>query len=135
MVSTKRSLYYKDVALFKSQATIDRLLSQVELTLDCRPQELNIAASAKGLLRGPAQITLQDGKIIDLEKQTYSIAHVEEYASIDLSRVDVVLVVEKDAVFQTLCQLVDAAAAAHPSKRWLIMTAKGCESPLHFLCH
>ncbi|ORY78983.1 hypothetical protein BCR37DRAFT_394331 [Protomyces lactucae-debilis] len=32
--STKRDLYYRNVALFKSQSVVDRLLSQLELTYE-----------------------------------------------------------------------------------------------------
>ncbi|ORY78968.1 Spo11/DNA topoisomerase VI subunit A, partial [Protomyces lactucae-debilis] len=123
--STKRDLYYRNVALFKSQSVVDRLLSQLELTYECERHEFNVVASAKGLLFGPAAITMTDGQVLDLSSQARNITDVEHYAAIDLSNIETVLVVEKDAVFQTLCQSVSAAPASHPCKNWLLLTAKG----------
>ncbi|KAG6326820.1 hypothetical protein ID866_12269, partial [Astraeus odoratus] len=49
---TKRDLYYNDVALFKSQKAVDRLVDDLAATLKQDRADLNIRATSKGLIVG-----------------------------------------------------------------------------------
>ncbi|EIW83001.1 DNA topoisomerase IV, alpha subunit, partial [Coniophora puteana RWD-64-598 SS2] len=50
--TTKRDIYYKDVELFKSQATVDRIVDDVAATFEAERSMMNVRATSKGLLLG-----------------------------------------------------------------------------------
>ncbi|KAF5326416.1 hypothetical protein D9611_000480 [Ephemerocybe angulata] len=127
--TTKRDVYYKDVALFKSQGTVDRLVDDLAATWELKRSDLNIRAASKGLVCG-AGLTIElftglgetlTGK--DTDGINIPVGEDIEFFGID-EEVNWILVVEKEAVFQTLCRL---GVADHPSMpgRGLIITGKG----------
>ncbi|THH16589.1 hypothetical protein EW146_g4075 [Bondarzewia mesenterica] len=106
--TTKRDVYYKDVPLFKSQVVVDRLVDDIAATLSLGRADLNIRASSKGLVCGSAlSIHLIEGESIDVtDYEGVLIPAAEDIAQFSLKDdISWVLIVEKEAVFQTLCRL------------------------------
>jgi len=125
--TTKRDLYYKDVSLFKSQAVVDRLIDDLAATFGLGRADLNVRASSKGLVCGSSLvIELVGGDIVEVNDAEGTLIPVAE----EIARFDVdaalywVLIVEKEAVFQTLCR---HKFTRHPSLpgHGLIITGKG----------
>ncbi|KAA1472807.1 topoisomerase acting in meiosis [Dentipellis sp. KUC8613] len=124
---TKRDMYYMDVPLFKSQSVVDRLVDDLAATIDVGRAELNIRASSKGLLCGSSLcIHLLDGQAIHAtDSEPILIPVAEDIERFELKReIQWVLIVEKDAVFQTLCraQLTRIASLPGPG---IMITGKG----------
>ncbi|KLO14594.1 DNA topoisomerase IV alpha subunit [Schizopora paradoxa] len=124
---TKRDIYYRDVALFKSQAIVNSLVDDLAATIDVTRADLNIRASAKGLFCGSClRLSLHNGDEIwgqDFEPSLIPVG--EEIANFKfVENVSWVLIVEKDAVFQTLCGSGFARNESLPG-RGLLITGKG----------
>ncbi|KAF6763217.1 Spo11/DNA topoisomerase VI subunit A [Ephemerocybe angulata] len=125
--TTKRDVYYKDVSLFKSQGTVDRLVDDLAATWELKRSDLNIRAASKGLVCGAGlSIELFTGETLtgkDTDGINIPVGEDIESFGID-EEVNWILVVEKEAVFQTLCRL---GVADHPSMpgRGIIITGKG----------
>ncbi|RDA88550.1 hypothetical protein CP532_5870 [Ophiocordyceps camponoti-leonardi (nom. inval.)] len=64
-VLTKRQIFYQYQDLFDKQRVVDDLVDDIAVTLDTHRDNLNIVASAKGLLSGRLIIQLRDGSTID----------------------------------------------------------------------
>ncbi|KAI0758339.1 Spo11/DNA topoisomerase VI subunit A [Irpex lacteus] len=125
--ATKRDMYYKDVTLFGSQAVVDRLIDDISATMDVSRADLCVRASAKGLFCGSTLVLhLHGGDSVRGNDTEGALIPPSE----DISRFEVgqqlswVLVVEKEAVFQTLCHLQFARHPALPGPG-LIITGKG----------
>ncbi|KAI9572046.1 DNA topoisomerase IV alpha subunit [Boletus coccyginus] len=124
---TKRDLFYKDVALFRSQKTVDKLVDDLAATLELNRADLNIRATSKGLVCGSGLIIhLLDGQVLRVNDSEGTLIPAGE----DIERFEVdsdmswVLVIEKEAVFQTLCRLRFTRYPGLPG-RGLIVTGKG----------
>ncbi|KAH9040040.1 Spo11/DNA topoisomerase VI subunit A [Lactarius pseudohatsudake] len=105
---TKRSLFYRDVQLFKKQSVVDKVVDDLAATIGTARAQLNIRASPKGLICGGGlSIRTVGGDVIRVTESEGTLIPVpEDIASFDFSnKIDWVLVVEKEAVFQTLRQL------------------------------
>ncbi|KAG9692067.1 DNA topoisomerase IV, alpha subunit, partial [Aureobasidium melanogenum] len=92
VILTKRhvsNLYYRDPALFGRQSTVDRYVDQIAAAFSLPRSCLNVTAGVKGLMAGAAVSSIL-------------IPNMEEVLSVDLSRVRWVLVVEKEAAFQSI---------------------------------
>ncbi|KAL0956680.1 hypothetical protein HGRIS_002808 [Hohenbuehelia grisea] len=125
--STKRDIYYRDVELFKSQATVDRLVDDLAATFNLERSDLNVRATAKGIICGSAlQIHLHSGDVIILNDSEGTLIPVGDDVSAYSLVEDVswVLIVEKDAVFQTLCKMKITNCPDLPG-RGLLITGKG----------
>ncbi|KAL5485078.1 SPO11 [Sanghuangporus weigelae] len=127
---TKRAysdLYYRDVTLFKSQTKVDTLVDDLAATFAINRSNLNIRASSKGLFCGSAlSIHLCDGSVISgHDTEPSLIPHAQDVAEFEI-REDIswILVVEKDAVFQTLrgSSLTNNPALSGPG---ILITGKG----------
>ncbi|KAJ7072072.1 DNA topoisomerase IV alpha subunit [Mycena amicta] len=124
---TKRDIYYKDVALFKTQRTVDNLVDDLAATFELERADLNVRATSKGLVCGSGiTIHLTSGGIVngnDSEGALIPVGEDIQTISVD-EDVAWVLVVEKDAVFMTLCRLL---LTKHPALRGrgIIITGKG----------
>ncbi|EIW63071.1 DNA topoisomerase IV alpha subunit [Trametes versicolor FP-101664 SS1] len=125
--TTKRDMYYKDVELFGSQSTVDRLVDDLAATLQLSRSDLSVRASAKGLVCGSGlRIHLHSGETVELSDSEPVLIPLSE----DIEQFDVdeglawVLVVEKEAVFQTLCRLRLGTHPLLPGKG-LVITGKG----------
>lgn len=59
--ATKREIYYRRVAFFRTQETVDRAVDDIAATLGVRRRELGIVAATKGLVSGgEAALLLHD---------------------------------------------------------------------------
>ncbi|CAP73361.1 uncharacterized protein PODANS_2_7480 [Podospora anserina S mat+] len=70
MLITKRSvlirnIYYQSPDLFGSQAAVDVMVDNLAFTLGVGRGDLNIVATAKGLISGPFMLISRDGSVID----------------------------------------------------------------------
>jgi len=125
MPTTKRDIYYKDVALFKNQRTIDNLVDDLAATFEMERSDLNIRATSKGLICGAGlTIHLVTGDTIEVNDTEGTLIPVgEDIESFNADEsISWVLVVEKEAVFQTLCRL-RLATHSSLSGHGLIITA------------
>ncbi|KAM5533314.1 hypothetical protein V8D89_012988 [Ganoderma adspersum] len=114
---TKRDIYYNDVQLFRSQAVVDRLIDDLAATLHLTRADLNVRASSKGLFCGSGlAVHLKSGETLEISDGDASlIPQAEDIERFAVARTLAwVLVVEKEAVFQTLCKLRLATHQAFP---------------------
>lgn len=95
-----RDIFYRDPALFESQAKADSMLHRLALTLRCSRASLNVCASPRSVAWGPLELFGQ--------RKTSSCLHTEQLIpdASELLRIQTsaswALVVEKHATFQTL---------------------------------
>ncbi|KAE8254066.1 hypothetical protein A4X13_0g3556 [Tilletia indica] len=146
---TKRDLFYRDVALFKRQTSSDAHIASLSSALDVDRDALGIRAAAKGLLSGSFRLQLRqclpslrnshsdaegdgghDGHqqpVLWLEGSPASQHLVPFVHDLDTFQTEAawVLVVEKEAIFQILCQHAFAAGSSMNLKPGLIITGKG----------
>ncbi|KAH0337373.1 DNA topoisomerase IV, alpha subunit, partial [Aureobasidium melanogenum] len=127
VILTKRhvsDLYYRDPALFGRQSTVDRYIDQIAAAFALPRSCLNVTAGVKGLMAGAAVVHRRDGSKIDLNTVQSSILvpNMEEVLSVDLSRVRWVLVIEKEAAFQSI-----ASSQEWQEMMWhaVLVTGKG----------
>ncbi|EKM54341.1 uncharacterized protein PHACADRAFT_96783, partial [Phanerochaete carnosa HHB-10118-sp] len=127
--TTKRlvDMYYKDVPLFGSQVVVDKLVDDIAATLSVGRADLNVRASSKGLVSGRGlTMHLYEEDSITVSTSESTLIPVSE----EIERFEVeddlswVLVVEKEAVFQTLCRLNLAEHSRLPGPG-LLITGKG----------
>ncbi|KIY50396.1 DNA topoisomerase IV, alpha subunit, partial [Fistulina hepatica ATCC 64428] len=125
--ATKRDIYYRDTALFERQRTVDLLVDDLAATFDLERADLNIRATSKGLICGSSLIIhLRSGEILKCPNSDGTLIPVGEDIAFFSQQGEVtwVLIVEKDAVFQTLCRL---GLVTHPSLAGpgILITGKG----------
>lgn len=100
---TKRDLFYADVPLFNNQRTVDVLVDDLAATMGCRRFDLGVIASAKGVFTGCCCIITTSGHVLDgAAGGTHLIPPAETIERVDHGACNLVLVVEKEAVFQGL---------------------------------
>ncbi|KAI4163626.1 MAG: hypothetical protein LQ342_002660 [Letrouitia transgressa] len=125
VVISKRNIYYKDPALFKSQAVVDRYVDILAYTFGVQRAALNVTAVAKGLAIGSFKLRFKDGstKQCDSDSDAMLVENVQDVSSIDVADVAWVLVVEKESTFRTLASgwLHNLSKAGNG----IIVTAKG----------
>ncbi|KAG0703236.1 Spo11/DNA topoisomerase VI subunit A [Suillus ampliporus] len=124
---TKRDMYYKDVPLFKAQGTVDRLVDDLAVTLNLERADLKIRAASKGLICGTGlTIHLLEGETISINDLEGTLIPTGETIKRFELKGDIswILVVEKEAVFQTLCRFQFASHQSLPGPG-LIITGKG----------
>uniref|UniRef100_A0AC34FEI7 Spo11/DNA topoisomerase VI subunit A N-terminal domain-containing protein n=1 Tax=Panagrolaimus sp. ES5 TaxID=591445 RepID=A0AC34FEI7_9BILA len=100
--ATKRDIYYKHKQLFGTQSVVDRAITDICAFLNADRCQLNILSASRGSMIGPLIIQTQDGSV-DCSLTPISI--VQNF--IDLPIIfegDIVLIVEKDTVFQRLIE-------------------------------
>lgn len=108
MLASPREVFYRDVALFKSQRVVDQLLDDVTATFRLERRDMNIRASPKGLVCGEGlTIELLCGDRINVNTMGGTLIPVmEDVKAYHVSEgIRWVLVVEKEAVFNALCHL------------------------------
>ncbi|GAA5925296.1 DNA topoisomerase (ATP-hydrolyzing) [Sporobolomyces koalae] len=124
VVSTKRDLYYRDVALFKNQQTVDTILEDLSATLQVRRSDLNVIATSKGLFSGALQLVMEDGTEKSGSLEGTLVPPGPTIARFQAGGAAWVLVVEKDAVFQTLSS-VDWSSVDARIGHGILVTGKG----------
>ncbi|CAM1508004.1 Fc.00g048520.m01.CDS01 [Cosmosporella sp. VM-42] len=104
-ILTKRHIYYQHQHLFENQRQVDDLVDDVACTLGINRGDLNIVAASKGVLAGPLTIRLVDGSLLDPNsgEQGVPIPTAWSISAVELSTIRWILVIEKDAVFRSLC--------------------------------
>ncbi|CAK9814978.1 Meiotic recombination protein SPO11 [Anthophora plagiata] len=107
---TRRSLYYdlkneKTSRLVPEQRYLDHAVNQVANLLNCAPWELNLLPTSKGLAAGEMTLTLIDNRIVDCKVPGGALIPIVASNVISVRvRAKMVLIVEKDAVFQKLLE-------------------------------
>ncbi|KAI0829683.1 DNA topoisomerase IV alpha subunit [Trametes gibbosa] len=125
--TTKRDMYYKDVQLFGSQPNVDKLVDDLAATFQMSRADLNVRASCKGLICGTGlMIHLRNGETVKLsDSEPMLVPHSEDIQRFEAdNELAWVLVVEKEAVFQTLSRLRLGSHESLPGKG-LVITGKG----------
>ncbi|KAM0078182.1 endodeoxyribonuclease [Fusarium odoratissimum] len=91
-VLTKRHIFYQHQHLFEKQGQVDDLVN-------------DIAFTSKGALAGPLLIRFRDGSTLNPCSGDLGVAipTVQSISSVDVQNIKWILVVEKDAVFRSLC--------------------------------
>ncbi|KAK9449665.1 Spo11/DNA topoisomerase VI subunit A [Limtongia smithiae] len=105
---TKRDLYYRNSALFGNQTVVDRIIDDLACTLDVERSALGIVAAQKGLFcASPGcglRIVSTDGRVKSVDDDGVQlIPAMDAIVRIESRRTDYVLVIEKEAVFKSLC--------------------------------
>ena len=128
---TKRDVYYMDTQLFGNQLSVDSTLNILATSFRVPRDELGIVSAPKGLAFGDLVIDEEGGGILDF-------GHRPVFAKTSgvitmLQTPKIVLIVEKEAVFNTLCQLYPTLRQHLPSL--LLVTGRGypCMSSLRFV--
>ncbi|KAE9364749.1 DNA topoisomerase IV, alpha subunit [Stipitochalara longipes BDJ] len=103
-VTTKRDMYYRDPALFMRQAVVDRYVDDIAYTFGVGRDALNVVAAAKGLVAGSFSVERKDGSKIDysIEPEGILIPSIKDIANVQVSNIQWILVIEKEATFRTL---------------------------------
>ncbi|KAG8422939.1 endodeoxyribonuclease [Metarhizium acridum] len=124
-VLTKRNIFYQHQELFGTQRVVDELVDDVATTLELDRDDLNIVASAKGIMAGPLKIRLNDGGELDASSSETGVVipASRSIQSIDAGSLRWVLVIEKDATFRSLASTLYWETSA--SGNGLLVTAKG----------
>ncbi|KAF1835351.1 DNA topoisomerase IV, alpha subunit [Decorospora gaudefroyi] len=123
-IMTKRDIYYRHPDLFVKQSVVDRYVDDLACTFGVHRSQLNLTAGAKGLVAGNFALDQDNGHQLNgmNGKEGMLVPTIGENDTIDLTRVQWVLVVEKEATFRSLMS----------SPQWkmlgshgVILTAKG----------
>ncbi|PGH16343.1 hypothetical protein AJ79_01885 [Helicocarpus griseus UAMH5409] len=103
-ISSKRDIYYLDPVYFGSQSVVDRCIDDIACTIGVDRTALHVAAAAKGLTVGCFKLTLNDNSTVDagVHAEGMLIPRVETIMNIDISDVQWILVIEKEATFHRL---------------------------------
>ncbi|XP_011301206.1 meiotic recombination protein SPO11 [Fopius arisanus] len=107
---TKRSMFYELKGgligrFIDKQSTTDGIINNVARILLCNTWELGFVATAKGLVSGTLELTLQTGEILNCEAPGgVLIPQMSSHIMGIKSRASSIIVVEKDAVFQRLLE-------------------------------
>jgi meiotic recombination protein SPO11 len=110
--------------LFGNQNIVDRYVDDIALTFGMTRSSLNVTAAAKGLVTGAATFYKRDGSIVTLppsDKGTL-VFDQKDLLSVDVSRVQWILVIEKEATFRSLCA---SSFWATFSSQGILITGKG----------
>ncbi|KAJ6500165.1 topoisomerase acting in meiosis [Mycena vitilis] len=120
-------MYYRDVPLFKKQTVVDNLVDDLAAMFELERADLNVRATSKGLVCGSGLVIhLNSAEKVCVNDTEGTLIPVGEDIKAFTVEEDVewVLIVEKDAVFQTLCHLRFASHPCLPG-RGIIITGKG----------
>lgn len=104
-VTTVRDIFYRDVQLYKKQGNLNQALSQISRCLDIQLEsQCSIYPSKKGLIWGSLSMTIRIGNddiALDAHKSPSLISFAPTNAILTCDPVpDVILIFEKDAIFQ-----------------------------------
>jgi len=99
-----RDIYYRDPALFGNQTHVDRYVDDIAFTFDVPRIALNVTAVSKGLIAGAVTFFRRDGGILraNYDREGFLVPNLKEIASIDMSSVSWIIVVEKEASFRSI---------------------------------
>ncbi|KAF2827051.1 DNA topoisomerase IV, alpha subunit [Ophiobolus disseminans] len=123
-IMTKRDVYYRHPDLFVKQAVVDRYVDDLACTFGITRSQLNVTAAAKGLVAGSFKITRQDGHLVDAikDKEGLLVPKIGEHDTLDLTSIQWILVIEKEATFRSL---LSSSQWDTLGSQGLVLTAKG----------
>jgi len=131
-------MYYRDPALFGSQAHVDRYVDDIAYTFSVPRSALNVAAVAKGLVVGAIIFCRRDGSTVSAaaDRDGMLVPSLKEVLSVDMSSVRWIAVIEKEASFRSIAasRFWDKLSA-----QGVLITGKGypdiaTRALLRFLC-
>jgi len=104
--ATKRELFYRYINDYLNQANLDESVTIISVMLQIPRQNLHIMATSKGLIAGNLSYLNEDGVEVDCRLASGGEIVPSNINCLTNFRTDakIILVVEKDAVFQTLLQ-------------------------------
>ncbi|KAJ3300450.1 endodeoxyribonuclease [Borealophlyctis nickersoniae] len=112
IVATKRDIYYRDVALFRSQQIVDQVVEDLACTFAVPRHCLHVVAASKGLVHGDLRIIMKDGSVTDCSTGGDQLETDARF----------VLVIEKEATFRTV---LASKFSQGPCGPCIIITGKG----------
>ncbi|KAG0163506.1 endodeoxyribonuclease [Apophysomyces sp. BC1015] len=134
VMMTKREVFYKDVELFENQTVVDKIIDDICCHYNVPRFSLNITAASRGLIYGPAKITLKNSRVIDctvgpndlnddncIDEQGFLIPAVNQIEQIECAS-EVIIIVEKEASFR---QIVSAGFRRSSINHCLFITGRG----------
>ncbi|PYH42737.1 putative meiosis-specific topoisomerase Spo11 [Aspergillus saccharolyticus JOP 1030-1] len=105
VVISKRDIYYSDPAIFGSQRIVDGLVDDFAFTIGVNRSALNVGAAAKGLVTGCFHWKIRGQTMADdahfLNPDTL-ISRSQDIQEMEVSDIDWVLILEKEAVYRRL---------------------------------
>ncbi|KAH8880591.1 DNA topoisomerase IV, alpha subunit [Thozetella sp. PMI_491] len=125
----KRNIYYQDKNLFATASAVDVLVDDVALTLGVGREDLNIVATAKGLVAGSIELimhrfgTASSTLRCDQSRVGELVPSDRSVEMIDFRETKWLLVVEKDATFRTLA--VEEYYRKSSAGNGILVTGKG----------
>ena len=102
-IITVRDVYYMNVELLKSTVNVSNKLKKIATFLGLIPTDLPILPSLKGLCYGASLIRMEDGSSCDCNSQPILIPLMQKISEA-VFHGKLLLIVEKDAVFQYVVQ-------------------------------
>ncbi|KAH9504116.1 endodeoxyribonuclease [Bulinus truncatus] len=120
---TKRDIFYQYPDLYPCQSFIDRIIDDIASMLDVPRQELHILATSKGLVFGDLQFENSEGNLINCWESAAGVpiaANSKDIQNIH-TQAKFILVVEKDATFQSLMN----HQFCEKMKNCILITGKG----------
>lgn len=128
--TTKRDIYYQDVALFKkNQRYSNELIDLIAYSLDLSSEiDLMIYASQKGLIYGSISLLINNSQLLDLNysQEPLLIPFVNDKDNIRASSYSqypaAIVVLEKDAAFRCFCNYIKQKET---SLNLIVITGKG----------
>ncbi|KAK2704132.1 meiotic recombination protein SPO11-like isoform X3 [Artemia franciscana] len=102
---TKRDLYYNHKELYGTQRVLDSMIEDIARLINVPRICLSVVATSKGLVAGDLSYVDCTGNLIDCSNTKEGIlisSDVDSYSQIQTKGAKVILVVEKDAVFQRI---------------------------------
>ncbi|XP_070570118.1 meiotic recombination protein SPO11-like [Ptychodera flava] len=102
--STKRDMYYYDTKLFGSQSVLDDIIDNISCMIQVPRESLHILAASKGWVAGDLHYKEGESNLVDCSVTKTGIAIPANINTISdiTSSAKMVLIVEKDAIFQKL---------------------------------
>ncbi|KAI8342483.1 Spo11/DNA topoisomerase VI subunit A [Chlamydoabsidia padenii] len=135
IIMTKRDIFYRDVPLFKTQPIVDKIVDDICCHYNVPRSSLNVSASGKGRIFGPASIILKNHRVLNCmssandeeddcnDEQGILIPPINQILDVDC-HAQILLVIEKEASFR---HLVSVGFVQMLLRRCILIT--GCGYP------
>ncbi|KAI8097386.1 Spo11/DNA topoisomerase VI subunit A [Halteromyces radiatus] len=132
---TKRDIFYRDVPLFKTQPIVDKIVDDICCHYNVPRSCLNVSASGKGRIFGPANIILKNHRVLNCmsspngnsddcnDEQGTLIPPISQILDVEC-RAQLLVVIEKEASFRHLVSVGFVQRLLH---RCVLIT--GCGYP------